>query len=45
MTSALRGRRGLALKQRMVVIGSVSVTRTRGEGVQKHQILAHVVCE
>ena len=44
MTSALMGEE-LAIKQRMVVIGCVSVTMTRGEGVQKHQILAHVVCE
>ena len=34
MTSALRGEE-LAIKQRMVVIGCVNVTMTRGEGVKK----------
>ena len=45
MTSALRGEGGLSEKQTIVLIGCVSGTVTRGEGVRKSQNFADVICE
>ena len=43
MTSALRGGGGLAQKQTIVLIGCVSVTVTRGEGVQNPEKFADII--
>ena len=45
MWAALSGRGWLGEKQKIVLIGCVSGTMTRDEGVQKSQISADVICE